>query len=494
VPSTEVRTNTGRVSGATDRGVTRYLGIPFAAPPFGIRRFHPPEAAAKWDGVRVATAPGDACLQPTLDPNTAENVFYNPPGQGPDCLNLNIWTPSPGAGKLPVMVWIHGGGYIAGGGAAPAHDGYAWARDGVVYVSINYRLNLDGFMYLGGDTANLGLQDAVAALRWVHENISAFGGDPGNVTIFGQSGGAVSVMNLLAMPSAAGLFRRAISQSGSTEGTASVDLASRLALRFSELLGRKPTVPDLMDVSDEAVRTAAAAFAFEYILPSMWGSEAFIISPFRSVIDGSVLPGPIVSLVSSGASASVDLMAGTTRDEMTFAMQPLGMLETVDPTWASMALAAFGLSRSALDAYTRESRKDADEAELFQAAWTDWAFRVPTLRLLEAHIPHPGRTFAYEFAWPTPLPRLGATHALECPFVKDNLADTAAALPELMGDDPPQVLADTMHRAWVSFATSGDPGWPQYDLDRRVTMRFDVNSAPVDDLAGGERKIWDGIR
>jgi len=494
--STEIHAPCGRLAGTIDRGIARYLGIPFAAEPWGHRRFRAPEPAASWDGVRQATTAGPGSLQPTLDPNGKIDAYYNPRVQGHDCLNLNVWTPDPGGSGLPVMVWIHGGGYISGGGAVPAHDGWTWARDGVVYVSINYRLSVEGFLYLGEGTANLGLLDAIAALRWVQDNIAAFGGDPGNVTIFGQSGGAVSVVNLLAMPSAAGLFRRAISQSGSTEGTASIELAERITARFAEIVHRKPIAEDLATVPDAEMLAAVVAIVLEYQIPSMWGAESFMISPFRSVVDGDTLPDRIPTCVERGASATVDLMAGATRDECTFLMLPLGMLETVDEAWQKMALDAFGLSRERLERY-EEIRPGADEAELMAAAWTDWAFRIPTLRLVEEHSRQGGRSYTYDFTWPSPVPRVGAAHALECPFVNDSLDVAKEALTEpadLLGRTPPQALADRMHKAWIDFAATGDPGWAPFDTDKRVTMRFDVDSGPVDDLVGAERAIWDGIR
>jgi carboxylesterase type B len=223
-----------------------------------------------------------------------------------------------------------------------------------------------------------------------------------------------------------------------------------------------------------------------------------MISPYRVVIDGDVLPDHPVPAIAGGMSSAVDVMAGTTRDEMTFIMQPFGLLENLADSWLETAFATFGIDEAALAAYRKGSRPDAELPELVQAAWTDWAFRIPTLRMLEAHVPHAGATYAYEFTWPSrAIPALGATHALELPFVANRLAGYAEALgPDFdqVGDDPPQALADTMHRAWVGFATTGDPGWPQYDTERRTTMRFDAVSAPVDDLAGVERELWDGIR
>lgn len=478
--STEATTTSGRVVGEVIAEGVRFLGIPYAAAPFGVNRFRPPQAPPSWDGPRDATAFGPTCPQRSLDPSRERNGYFNGSGFGEDCLTLNVWSPDPGSSGLPVMVWIHGGGYMTGGGSAPVHDGATWARDGVVYVSINYRLGVEGFLHLDGGTPNLGLLDQVAALRWVQENIAAFGGDPGNVTVFGQSAGAVSVMHLLAMPSARGLFRRAIAQSGSTKCAADPALAGRIAARVAELLDVEPTAAAFRDLPVDRTLDATVAMAFEYIAPAFWGSESFLISPFRAVVDGEILPDGVLAQAASGNANGVDVMAGTTRDECTFAMQPLGLLDNLEPTWLTAALDAFGLSEADLEAYGTGSL-----SELIQAAWTDWAFRIPSIELLEAH---GGPTFAYEFTWPSPLPKLGATHALEIPFVNDTLAPFAAAMPagqNPVGDDPPQHLAERMHRAWIDFATTGDPGWPAYDVERRTYMRFDGDSQVAEGWAAG---------
>jgi carboxylesterase type B len=494
VASTEVATTAGRVRGVESDGVTVFRGIPYAAAPFGALRFRPPALPAPWDGVRDATVFGAGCPQKSLDPDPQRNDFFNPTVTGEDCLNLNVWTPDLGRSGLPVMVWIHGGGYMTGGGAAPVHDGTTWARDGVVYVSINYRMQIEGFLQLDGHAVNLGLQDQVAALRWVQDNIAAFGGDPGNVTIFGQSAGGVSVMHLLAMPSARGLFNRAIAQSGSTLVTAAPAFARRVVARMAELLGIPATRDAFAAVAPDDALPAVMALAFEYISPAYWGAESFLVSPFRPVVDGEVLPDRVEALVRAGSIDGVDLMAGCTRDETTFAMAPFGLLQNLEETWAAHALDTFGVSFEDLESAYRVSRPGAGRAELVQAAWTDWAFRMPAMGLLDAHAGRPGADYAYEFTWPSPtLTELGSTHALEIPFVNDSLAAFAKAHPEHenpIGADPPQALATAMHRAWVGFATGGDPGWPAYEPTRRTVMRFDVESGPVDDWAVPERDLW----
>jgi len=491
----EVHTGAGTVRGVVSDGVAVFKGIPFAAPPFGAKRFLPPRPPAAWDGVRDASQFGAAYPQRSLDPDPQRNGYFNPAVIGEDCLNLNVWTPDPSTSGLPVMVWIHGGGYMTGAGSAVAHDGTTFARDGVVYVSINYRMHIDGFLYLGGDTANLGLLDQVAALEWVRDNIANFGGDPGNVTIFGQSAGGVSVMHLLAMPPAVGLFRRAIAQSGSTRVLAPVDLATRIAARVGEILDVAPTPDAMRDLDTERLLACVVNMAFEYIAPVFWGREAFLISPFRPVMH-ETLPTDAITALASGMNADVDLMAGCTRDEATFAMQPFGLLDNLEPTWLATALDTFGVSLDDLDVYRHSTRPGADAPELLMAAWTDWAFRMPAIEMLDAHASGPARTYGYEFTWPSPsLPFMGSAHALELPFVFDGLDTFVKSHPEHenpLGDNAPQELADRMHRAWIDFATTGDPGWPAYDATSRTAMQFDLISGPARDWAAPERGLWLG--
>src|SRR5258707_6387064 len=228
-----VRTRQGAVQGSATDGVAAFKGIPYAAPPFGANRFQPPRPAESWDGVREALTYGP----------TAPKAAYFPPFDvllpevaipGEDCLNLNIWSPDLGQARLPVMVWIHGGAFLNGSGAWPTYDGTRFARDGVVCVTINYRLGADGFLSLGDGIANLGMLDQIAALTWVQENIAAFGGDPTNVTIFGESSGAVCVATLMTMPPATGLFRRAIAPSVSAYA-----IAPATAQRIGQFLAEK---------------------------------------------------------------------------------------------------------------------------------------------------------------------------------------------------------------------------------------------------------------
>jgi para-nitrobenzyl esterase len=496
--SVEVTTEAGRLRGQEAGGIAVFLGIPFAAPPFGANRFRAPQPVTPWDGVRDALHYGAGSPQPILDPNPVSAAFVSPATQGEDCLNLNVWTPDVTGSGLPVMVWIHGGGFTTGSGAAPVHAGGTFARDGVVYVSINYRLHAEGFTAFEGGTLNCGLLDMVAALEWVQRNIAAFGGDPGNVTVFGQSGGAVGVMHLLAMPATHGLIRRAIAQSGSTEGTVSVADAEAVAKRYAEILGVAPTADAVRELPHERLVEASLIMTMEFVNPKAWGSRSFLISPFAGIHDGESLPELIVDAVRGGASKDVDLLAGATRDEASGFMVMHQLSGQLDDEWRAAAYQALGLDLDGLAAYREHSRPGATDDELIGVAWGDWGFKIPTLRLLEAHVPQPARTYRYEFIWGSPtLAMLGATHAIDIPFSTDMLAETYAATKDatnVLGDSAPQQLADAMHGAFIDFAKTGDPGWAQYDLDRRTTMVFDTESGLSDDPAAGERLLWEGIR
>ena len=270
-----------------------FLGVPYAAPPFGANRLRPPRPAEPWDGVRDAISFGAEPPQPKPpadDPVAA--MVWDPAEPGEDCLNLNIWTPDPAAHGLPVMVWIPGGMFEVGSGAT--YDGSRFARDGIVCVTINYRVGPEGFLYLADGDANLGLLDQVAALEWVRDNIAAFGGDPSNVTIFGESAGAMSVGTLLAMPRAAGLFRRAICQSGAADRVIPAETALRIGRELAARLGIEPTRDAFAAIPPDRLLLAAAELKGDLVAhpdPDRWGLEVIAsLLPWQPVIDGRVLP------------------------------------------------------------------------------------------------------------------------------------------------------------------------------------------------------------
>lgn len=506
-----VNTLRGTLRGAEADGVRTFLGIPYAAPPTGTNRLLPPQPAEPWTGVRDAIEYGAA--PPQVAPPVSAGSDWDTALTGDDCLNLNIWTPAAGAATIgpsgtgcPVMVWIQGGAFEVGSTAA--YDGRNFARDGVVCVVINWRVGADGFLYLDDGHANVGLLDQVAALEWVRDNIADFGGDPGNVTVFGESAGAMSIGVLLAIPRAAGLFRRAILQSGAAHHVIPAPAAERIGRSLAQKLGVPQTRAAIAAVPIRRLLSAQTELKAELLAhpdPEHWGPEvAASLMPWQPVIDGDVVPRRPIERIAAGAGAHVDVMIGTNTDDWKLFLAITGVLADVteeslrgaDSIEGFPPPAAYGLPvPTAVDAY-RDHYPAATPGELLAAVQTDWWVRIPAIRLAEAHAnaaqASGAGTYMYEFAWAAP--GLGAVHALEVPFVFDTLDTNARLFGPLLGANPPQALADAMHAAWVSFATSGDPGWPAYDPGRRITRRFDGTPGVVRDPRAWERALWNGIR
>jgi len=511
-----VRTHAGDVRGSTTETGYAFRGIPYAAPPTGANRLRPPQPVQRWDGVRDATrlgpeppqvAPpstGGTASGPAEDWEDVDEAFAKVERANgtDDCLNLNLWTPDPGAADLPVMVWIQGGMFELSSTAA--YDGRRFARDGVVCVVINWRPGAEGFLYLDDGIADVGLLDQVAALEWVRENISAFGGDPGNVTVFGESAGAMSIGTLLAMPRAEGLFRRAILQSGAAHHVLPVDDALRIGRDLARRLGVPPTRADIAAAGVDRLLAAQAALKADLLAhpdPDQWGSAVVAGSmPWQPVVEGDVVPAAPIERIAGGSATGVDVVVGTNTEDWRLWLLVSGMLAQVTDEMLTgevavhgpRSITAYGLPVDAALAAYRDRYPDTAPGEVLAAVQTDWWMRIPALRLAEAHAAAGGRTWMYEFAWPAP--GLGAVHAIDIPFVFDTLAPDAPLFGPMLGADPPQVLADAMHTAWIAFAATGDPGWPAYDLDRRATMRFDTTTRVVEDPRAWERSLWDGRR
>ncbi|MGH3743242.1 MAG: carboxylesterase/lipase family protein [Mycobacteriales bacterium] len=483
----------GDLRGREESGVLSFRGIPYAAPPVGDLRFAAPAPPQTWDGVRDALDYGPTAPKGPYPPGV-DALLPEPVIAGDDYLNLNVWTPGTD-GRRPVLVWIHGGAFVNGSGAVSAYEGSRFARDGVVCVTINYRLGAEGFLLVDGAPANRGLLDQVAALTWVRNNIAAFGGDPDAVTIAGESAGAMSVTTLTAVPSARGLFRRVIAQSGGGHHAMSPQTAGTVAAALAEDLGVPATASGFRSVPVDRLVGAQAALSTRIATqpdPALWGEIAGDSMAFEPCVDGDVLPSRPIDAM-PGSTADVDMLVGSNADEATLFLVPNGLADFVSDDLLRTSVTGFGLDPDTALAAYRAALPEATPGDLLAAFIRDRTFRIPAVRIAESRLTSGLPTYVYEFAWRTPqlAGRLGATHALEIGFVFDTLDDPAGE--PFVGTKPPQHLADAMHAAWVAFVTSGAPGWEPYG-DRRTVMRFDDASGVVRDPAPELRAVWDGVR
>jgi para-nitrobenzyl esterase len=497
---TTVKTTAGAVRGSVSDGVAAFKGIPYAASPFGSRRFRSPEPAPPWDGVRDALEFGPTAPKPPYA-WPYDTLLLDPAIPGEECLNLNVWAPSAPsapAGPRPVLVWLHSGAFMNGSGAVQRYDGSRFARDGVVVVTVNYRLGVEGFAYFAdGGPANLGLRDQIAALEWVRDNIAAFGGDPGNVTLAGYSAGAMSTGALMSSPLAAGLFHRAVAMSGAAHTVITPGTATLMVAELATRLGVEPTREAIAAVAPADVLTAQAAVGLDVQTvpdPARWREVMLTQMPFMPVVDGEVLPDVPIARIAAGAAAGVPVLAGTTADESRLFLVPNGVADLITPELLGMTLAGYGLPAAAALAVYAADQPDSSAGLRLAAAGSDWTFRVPAIRLVEAQAAVGTPAWLYRFDWATPLldGRLGACHELDAAFAFDTLDAPGADL--LHGGAAPQALADEMHAAWVAFATSGDPGWAPYSADDRAVRHFGGAAEVTRDPDGARRELWAGIR
>lgn len=498
-----VETRDGRVRGAVDDGVHVFKGIPFARPPVGALRFAPPQRPEPWPGVRAATGFGPVSHQSSI------GLGFMGTGQQPqseDCLYLNVWTPSPDDGRRPVMVWVHGGAFVLGAGSEPLYDGRRLAEQGdVVVVSINYRLGALGYLAhpslldeTTGASGNWGLLDQIAAVRWVRDNAAVFGGDPDNITVFGESAGSMSVTTMMAVPAARGLFRRVIGQSGAPM-VATAEEADATAAQVLSELGIDGA--ELRSVPAERFVELQQQIMLSRLhdggLAAGLNGDAM---PFRPVIDGSVLPRRPQEAVTEGETAGIGLLTGTNRDEMKL-FSLLGQSADLDDAVLRARLGAILPDQDGervVEIYrsARTARGEPAEAsELWSAIQTDSFFRAPAMQLAADHADHEEATYAYLFCWPSPMLQLGAAHAIDVPFVFGTfdvpLIDVFAG----KGPDAARLTAQ-VQAAWVAFARSGDPSspetgpWRRFDRCRRATMLLGPECGVEDSPRGDELACW----
>jgi para-nitrobenzyl esterase len=485
-----VHTTAGDLRGAHENGVAVFRGVPYAT----AARFEPPQPVSAWTGVRDAQRDGPIAPQGRSRLAHIMGDFERP--QSEDCLTLNIWTPAADKKKRPVLVWIHGGAFSSGAGSVPWYSGERFAVNGdVVAVSINYRLGALGFLCLPGvSPGNLGLRDQVAALSFVRDNIAAFGGDPANVTVVGQSAGASSIAMLMAMPLARGLFRRAIMQSTPFGRlTRVLDDSHRVGRRLLEVLDLKPDEANKLKTVPVAQLLAAQGK-----VAGLEKKFADALAPFWPTIDGEVLPGPVPAALKAGAGAEIDTMIGTTREEMAAFYCIDKEIDAADQSQVAGVFAKIlGADYQPYYDEIRGMRASHTNAALLGDLMTDAMFRMGSLRFAEWREEQGHPAYVFQFDWQSPA-GFESAHCLEIPFVFNNFPDWPDS-PMLKGANPAETagLAEAMHKAWIAFAHTGKPdhaglpAWPVYRRADRMTMRFVSVIGPVSDLAGlAWRKPW----
>jgi para-nitrobenzyl esterase len=460
----------GDVAGVTAGAVESFKGIPFAAPPVGDLRWRPPGPGPSWTGVKTADAFGPICMQ-------GRRGFFAQSPMSEDCLTLNVWRPAgakPGA-RLPVMVWIYGGAFVQGSSATPFYDGAHFAEKGVVLVSFNYRLGRFGFFAHPaldggpGPIANYGLMDQIAALQWVKANIAAFGGDPRNVTVFGESAGAISVNYLMVSPAAHGLFAKAISESGFGRSTPRpLKAAEGIGQSFAEANGVKG--------DDAAAATALRALPAETLNAPVGGlSDPAIPNP---ILDGKIITQGIEQAFAKGEEAHVPYLEGGNSYEASLFPR---IADTPAPV-----IARAGDPATVIAAYG-----DQAQPEVARELLTDTMITEPDRDLARQMAKQGLPAFVYHFSYVPAAARptsFGAAHGSEIPYVFDNLPQQPLSyggrdIPAATPDD--QKVSDAMHAYWVAFAKTSDPGsaggpaWPRYTVAGDELVEFGADGVNV---------------
>jgi len=497
-----IETKYGKVQGYIDKGIKIFKGIPYAAPPIGDLRFKPPIPPKQLDGVFKAIEFSPICPQVPVLPS-AEWLFGTPLEESEaDSLTLNIWTPETDKKHRPVMFWIHGGDFNNGSSAQIAYDGLPLSlRGDVIVVTINYRLGPLGYLYIPDVSANVGQLDQIAALEWVKNNIEAFGGDPDNVTIFGESAGGSAVITLLAMPAAKNLFHRVIAQSTASYHSS---LNEKKSDEFSSMLKVKPR--DIEALQKVPVKKIKTTHRKQILRDYPEGRD----NPFSPVVDEKNLPERPLKAIKGGFAKDITLLIGTNRDEMRIMRSILPDMPTVDQSELfkeiTDKLTLYGyegkLAEELIKTYKkgREGILPNTPQDIYEAFLTDLIFRILAIRLAEAQHKHQPDTYMYLFTWPSPMMNgtLGSSHAVEVSFVFGTLDKPGISDYTGKGKDA-DILSEKIMDAWIAFARTGNPNhnnipdWPPYS-DKRETLILDkeikVEEAPFEI----ERKVWDRFK
>ncbi|HEX7209840.1 MAG TPA: carboxylesterase family protein, partial [Propionibacteriaceae bacterium] len=474
-----VETNAGAVRGFWRPRSAAFLGIPFAESPYGDLRFLAPAPVRSWAGFRDALRYGPTPQRKALAEIT---TIPEPSIPGHDILNLNVFAPRPRPAHgseelLPVLVYIHGGGYVAGSPASPWYDGVAFNRDGIVTVTVSYRLGFDGFGWLPDAPSNRGILDCLLALEWVRDNISQFGGDPARVTIAGQSAGGGAVMTLLTMPRARGLFAAAASVSG-VPSDIPLERAKQTTARLAERLTVSPDrsgflrVPeaDLLAAQDGGVLEPSEEPTFEELIALVRAMDGSL--PIGPVVDGDLYPWTVEEGMRSGVGQQIPLLVGSTTQE--FSAIAVANRHLFHDRDVQQLLEQVGLSAEAARSFAA-ALQDHHGAEVIGQYVSDVMFRRRIVDWLDLRGEAAAPTWAYDFAWRSAASGL-AEHCLDVPFIFDVLEDPDVT--RVAGPEPPQALADQVHAAFVGFVRNHDPGWPPYRQSKSI-MVFASESATV---------------
>ncbi len=493
-----VTTSMGKLQGDRDDDCVVFRGVPFAQPPVGSLRWRPPEPVEPWSGVRDATEFSASAMQRQLPGDVGDLIGIPAQTQSEVCLYLNIWTPACDERRRPVMVWIHGGGNVVGSGTQPRIDGRRLASTGdVVVVTLNYRLGVFGWLHapILGAYGNEGLLDQTAALFWVRREIAAFGGDPQNVTVFGQSAGGFDIAHLMAMPAATGAFDKAIPMSGSLIDTITKVEARQIAERYLLRFGGWD--------DPERMRGVAADDLLDYQVELSGGGLGG--ARFGPVADGYALGLDAEARIGAGIQTSgMPMLIGHTKDEFNlFTVTREGADLMSDNDLLAAATAPFGGMRAAegVDCYqrARESRGEpTDNLAVWNAIMTDSMFRIPAVKTAEAQARHTREVWSYRFDYPSPAydGRLGSCHSLDIPFIWGTYE--AENMQRFCGDASPELesLSETMMQTYLAFARTGNPNnarlpeWPVYEAADRAVMTLNQDCEVVRAPADEERAFW----
>jgi len=492
-----INTKLGKIQGYIYEGISIFKGIPFAEPPVGELRLHDPMPKKPWDGILEAVKFGPEAPQP-YNINTPQP---RPIQSEEECLTLNIWTPDTDSKKRPVMVWIHGGAFIYGSNSRAIYYGSNLARRGnVVVVTINYRLGPFSNLLMSGASSNVGMLDQITALEWVHDNIECFGGDPNNITIFGESAGGFSVCTLMAMPKAKGLFKRAISQSGGAHplGYRKINLEQSTKLLLNELNLK----PDQLDDFRQVPWLDIIKATFRITQKADRQGTRVRFSPF---IDGDTIPLHPIKAIDEGYAKDIELIIGYNFEESKFNHMLLRNFKETEPEELPRRMKRLlkftGESEDKFEdviniykSSREENNLPSSPQDILDAYNTDNTFRIPSVRFAEGQSKHQKNTYMYIFSWQLPN-MFGAMHGLEIGFVFNRFFN--GEVPTLPKKSKVTVkLSENMMDSWISFAENGDPNhkgipkWPQYEIKERNTLIFDKTIKIWKDPLSKEREMW----